>query len=857
VTQVALRGLLGRKLRTVLTAIAIVLGISMVSGTYVLTDTINASFDQIFQQANRKLDVVITGKTVVSSDRGARAAPGLPASLLSVVKQTPGVAAAEGEIGGEAQLFDLKGNALGASGGAPSLLVSVPSSRFRSSTLVQGHWPHGAQLAVDLDTFNRRHLRLGEKALLAGQIPAQQVTIVAAIKFGSGGSLGGASLLEVDLKTGQRLTQKQGKFDQISIAADAGVSQRALAQRLKDRIPPNLRGLVSVKTAAQNAADETSAIGKALNFITIALLAFAGIAIFVGAFIIFNTFSITVAQRTREFALLRTIGAMRRQVLVSVILEALVIGLLSSLIGLVAGFGIAQGLNAVFKKFGADLPNSGMVIETRTIVVSLLVGTLVTLVAGFWPAVRATRVPPLAALREGSQLPKGRLSRARPYISVAVAVIGLLAMSRGVFGNISGVGSRLSLIGLGAVLLFLGVAMVSPQLVRPLANVIGWPMERFTAITGRLARENTVRNPSRTAITAAALMIGLALVGFVTIFAAELRVTANDAINRELAGDFVVQNQQGLLPAGAAAAVARVPGVAVVSPVESDALRLRGGRKGKSATISGVVPSTFAKVYRLQWKQGSAALLTNLGPKDVLVGDTYATDQHLRVGSHVSLTTSVGKTESFTVTGIFKTSQILDPLVIRYDTMKRDWKLNSDVVDLVNVTPGQDLTTVQKRIERVLKAQFPVAQVLSQQDVKDQNSKQINQLLYLIYVLLAMSVLVSLFGIMNTLVLSIYERTREIGMLRAIGITRTQLRMTVAWESVITAVIGAVLGLLLGIVLAVLVTAGLQSEGVEYVIPIASLLFWVAFSIVFGVVAAVYPAIRAARLDVLQAIAYE
>jgi len=856
VTQVALRGLLGRKLRTVLTAIAIVLGISMISGTYVLTDTINASFNQIFQQTNRKLDVVVTGKTVLGSDRG-RTAPGLPASLLTLVRQTPGVAAAEGGIGDLAQLFDLKGNALASTQGAPNFLLSVPSARFRSSRLVKGHWPHGPQLAVDLDLFNRRHLHLGQNVLLAAQIPAQKLTIVGVIKFGNVSSLGGASLLEVDLRTGQRLTQKQGKFDQISVAADPGVSQRVLAQWLKDRVPPNLHGLVSIKTAAQNAADETASIGKALSFITIALLAFAGIAIFVGAFIIFNTFSITVAQRTREFALLRTIGAMRRQVLMSVIFEALLVGLLSSVVGLIAGFGLARGLNWVFKRFGADLPNSGMVIETRTVVVSLLAGTLVTLVAGFWPAVRATRVPPLAALREGSQLPKGRLSRFMPFIAVGLVIIGLLLMSRGVFGTISGAGNRLSLIGLGAAVLFLGVAMVSPQLVRPLANVIGWPIERLTQITGRLARENTVRNPSRTAVTAAALMIGLALVGFVTIFAAELKATANDAISRELAGDFAVQNQQGLLPEGVATAISRVRGVSVVSPVESDALRLRGSKRGKNATISGVQPSTFAQVYRLQWKQGSSALLSRMGPRDVLVGDTYASDQHLHVGSLLPVTTSVGTTDRFRVIGIFKTSQILDPLVIRYDVMKRDWKLRSDVVDLVNAAPGQSLLTVQNRIKRVLKTAFPAAQVLSQQDVKDQNSKQINQLLYLIYVLLAMSVLVSLFGIINTLVLSIYERTREIGMLRAIGTTRAQLRMTVAWESVITAVIGAVLGLLLGIVLAVLVTAGLQSEGVEYVIPVGSLLFWVAFSMVFGVIAAVYPAMRAARMDVLQAIAYE
>jgi putative ABC transport system permease protein len=859
VITVALRGLLSRKLRAVLTAIAIILGISMVSGTYVLTDTINNSFNQIFQQANRHIDAVISTKTVANSDTG-RTAPPLPASLLPIVRGTSGVSAAEGEIGDTAQLYDLKGNALTTSNGAPSLLLSVPSARFRSSILVRGHWPHGRQLVVDKGFFTRRHLHIGQVVRLAAAIPAERFTIVGVIKFGNVSSLGGAVLLEVDLATAQHLTNKQGHFDQISVIGDSGISQTALVAHLKPRIPPALRPTVAVKTAAQNAEDRTAQIGTALNFLTIALLAFAGIAIFVGAFIIFNTFSITVAQRTREFGLLRTLGATRLQVMISVVLEALLIGFLASLVGLLAGFGIAQGLNAIFKAVGADLPNTGMVIETRTVVVSLLVGTIITVVSGLWPAIRATRVPPIAALREGAQLPRGRFARFAPYAAVGLVVLGVLILARGVLGSFGSTGSRLTTIGFGAVLLFLGTAMVSPQLVRPIAAVVGWPIERFTTITGRLARENTVRNPSRTAVTAAALMIGLALVGFVTILAAELKTSTNDAINRELAGQIVVEASQGQIPQAVARVITRVTGVGVVSAVKSDASRVtsrrrRGRRSG--STVTGIQPATFGQVYHLEWTHGSDAALRSLGPRDALVADSFASSHNLHVGSTFVETSSVGKTATFTVTGIFKASQLLDPVVIRYDTMRTLWKLRTDVIDLLNVAPGQKVDVVKTRLTRFLKTTFPAAQVQSQQDIKNQATQSVNQLLYLIYVLLAMSVLVSLFGIINTLILSIYERTREIGMLRAIGTTRSQIRWTVTWESVITAIIGAVLGLVLGIVLAVLVTSGLKSEGIEYAIPVGSLLIWLLFAIVFGVAASIYPAVRAARLDVLQAIAYE
>jgi len=853
VTAVSLRGLLSRKLRTVLTMIAIILGVSMISGTYVLTDTINQSFSTIFHQGNASTDAVLSGQAPITSQYSLP--PSLPASLLTVVRQTPGVALAEGTIADRVQLVGKGGTILGSSNGAPTLLFSRSLPRFAQLHIIQGHQPSGHQIAVDKDTITRNHLRLGQTVGVSGIHRVQQFTLVGIVKFGNVGSIGGATLVTMDQPTAQRITGKVGRFDQIRVAGASGITQSDLVGRIRARIPANLRNSVKVQTGTQNANDASNAIGGALGFLSTALLAFGGIALFVGAFVIFNTFSITVAQRAREFASLRTLGATRGQILRSVILEALVIGIIASLLGLLGGVGIAKGLNALFVEIGIDLPNSGTVFLQRTVIVALLVGTLL---ASLMPAFRATRVAPIAALREGAQLPRGRFSRYVPFLAAGLTALGVLILAIGIFASISGTGQRLSLIGLGAVVLFLGVAMLSPKLVGPLANVIGWPIERCTAITGRLARENTVRNPSRTAVTAAALMIGLALVGFVTIFAAELKKTAFDSLDRELAGTYAIYSDNGtLIPSRVAQVVGRVSGIAAVSAFKVDAGRLDGIG---TVQTNGIQPASLHRVYHFQWVHGSNATVAGMGPHDAIIDENLANNNHLKIGSVLRVTTSAAIHDTFRVVGIYKNTQFLTNWCIPYATMATDWKQPQDYATIANAAPGLSppaLAALKGRITRALLGSYPTATVHSQQDLKNQDAKGINLLLGLIYVLLAMSVLVSLFGIINTLVLSVYERTREIGMMRAIGATRRQVRWIIRWESVITAVIGAVLGLLLGILLAVLVTAGLSSQGIEYDLPIGQLLIWVVFAVLFGIVAAAFPARRAARLDVLQAVSYE
>src|SRR4051794_18852489 len=585
--KVALRGLFARKLRLILTALAVALGVTLIAGTYVFTDTINRSFDRIFTQSAKGTDASITPKQTIDVSNNGGTQPTVSPAVLAQARRQPGVQSADGSVFDAGTVLGKNGKRIG-KGGAPNFIASIADQpRFNAFTIKQGRKPQNAdEVAIDASTAKKEKFKLGDKIAVVATAPRKDYTLVGTTQIAGVDSFGGAVVVDMLLPEAQRMLGKRG-FDQIQASAKSGVSPEQLRNQLRTALPQT----VNVRTGQEQARKQSNDIKDNLSFLTTLLLAFAGISLFVGAFIIFNTFSITVTQRMREFALLRTLGASRGQVMRSVITEGLTIGLLGSIVGLALGVAVAGGLRALFRAVGVDLPSNGNVIASRTIIVSLVVGTLVTVLSSLAPALRATRVPPVEALREGA-VPTGRgPSRKVTFAGALLGVVGIALMCVGLFASLSS-NAALSFVGGGALATFLGVALVSPYLVRPLASLVGRPFEATRGITGRLARENTVRQPGRTAVTAAALMVGVALVTFVSIFASGVSASIAKAVDTNLKAAFVVQNTDGFSPFSARVlpAVKRVDGVSETSPARFSQAKV-GGIKGNQP-VSGIDPRT-------------------------------------------------------------------------------------------------------------------------------------------------------------------------------------------------------------------------------------------------------------------------
>jgi putative ABC transport system permease protein len=851
VTTVALRALWGRKLRTVLTAFAIVLGVATVSGTYVLTDSISNAFDSIFSTIYRGTDAVITGKSAfdLSEESGVQP-PAFDESLLAKVQDLSAVDAAVGGVGGEAQLIGRNGKVI-QFGGAPNIGFSVDPSqpRFNSIVLKKGNWPSEGEVAVDTSTASKKDIAVGDPIRVQGEGSAVRMRVAGLFDFSSEGNIGGATLAAFDLPTAQRLFHKEGKLDQIRAAAAPGVSTAELVRQIRQILPAGTQ----VRTGEGQAEEDASDTKEFLSFLQGFLLAFGGIALFVGAFVIANSLSITIAQRTREFATLRTIGASRRQILRSVLLESAVIGVLASVVGLFLGLALARGLFALFEAVGFTLPNSGLLLQTRTIVVALVVGILVTMVASLRPALRSTRVPPIAAVREGATLPPGRFARYRGVGSGLLALVGFATLAYGLFGSGLSTTQILLLMGVGALLVFFGVALFSSYLVVPLARVLGAPGARIGGAPGLLARENAERNPQRTGTTAAALMIGLALVTLVAMLAQGIRSTFFDAVDKLWRTDYAVtaQNNYSPIPVADSEPLRRVQGVSAVVGVRAGEARYLG----KNRQLTGVDPGA-SRVFNLDWTRGSQSVLESLGSDGAFVSRGFAKDHNLRVGSRVRLLVPSGARPEFRVKGIFDPPTGGSPfakVTISSAAFDRLFPQPKNLFVFVTMRGGVTEANT-KALEQALKS-YPNAKVADRETFKDNQASGLNQVLNILYVLLALSIIVSLFGIVNTLVLTVFERTRELGMLRAVGMTRRQVRRMIRYESVVTSLIGAAIGIALGIVLAVLLIARVDEITLAW--PIQSLIVFALAAVVVGIVAAIFPARRAARLNVLEALQYE
>jgi putative ABC transport system permease protein len=848
VLRVTLKGLLGRKLRLALTSLAIVMGVGMVSGTYVLTDTINASLGALLTGVYAHADAVVTGKAVF----GGAAAPPFPASTLGRVERLSGVAAAGGGVGAQVEIVGTDGKVI-SRGSALQLGLSIDPGyeRFSPFRLVAGAWPSGPdQVAIDAETAGSQHFRVGDHVgLIIKGGREQQFRITGVAGYGNSSSIAGDTLSIFELATAQELFNEQGELDQIDVAAKPGVSSAALISQIRSVLPAHTQ----VRTSRQQAQSAFDDYDAAITTLRDFLLAFGGIALLVGSFVIANTLSITVAQRTREFATLRTLGATARQVRRAVVLEGLVTGFLASAVGLAVGLGLAKALEALFKAYGLKLPLPGLVFATRTVIVSLAIGTGVTLVASLLPALRATRVPPIAAVREGSVLPPSRLARFGPAVALVVCAGAVALVCVGGFVSGLSTGLRLLLLGAGVLALFLGIAMVAPKIVRPLTLLLGWPATRIGGAAGTLARYNAMRNPARTAATASALMIGLALVTAVAVLAQGLKQSTVGAIKDEFRGDYVLTAQSGVAPTSIAPAAAlRRTGTATVVADERSG---QGRAFGQTIRVAGLDPG-LAKLLRLKWKAGTNSAMATLGANEAIVDSSFASAHHVAVGSPLTLQTPAGRAILLTVAAVYSPPRAGSALGTISITSRSFDSLYANPQNLFTLiaTPGGVTAANTATLERALAA-FPDAKLQTEQQFINDQQAAINSELNLIYLLLALSIIVSLFGIVNTLVLTVFERTRELGMLRAIGMTRRQTRRMIRHEAIITALLGATLGIPVGVGLAALFDHALHN--LPFSVPLGTIIAFLLAAILVGLIAAILPARRASRLNILNALQYE
>lgn len=845
--KATLKGLAAHKLRMSLTALAIVLGVGFVAGTFVLTDTINKTFNDLFNQVTKGVDVAVRSSATFSSEGNQVRAP-LPATLLDQIKAVNGVAAAEGSVSGYAQFIGKNGKPV-TTGGAPTLgisLSSVPQLQA-AATVREGQRPSGPdQVAVDAATAKQQGFKVGDRVKILFQGPPREFTITAILGFGQADNLAGATLAGFDLPTAQQVLNRQGVYDEIDAVAAPGVAPATLRDRIHAAIGPSYQ----VLTGKQLAEDTSKTVGQFTKFINYALLAFAFVALFVGSFIIVNTFSIILAQRTRELALLRCLGATRQQVLRSVLLEAAVVGLLASIVGIGFGLLVAVGIKGLFKTLGADLPSTALVVAPRTVVVALVVGLLVTLLASLLPAIKATRVPPVAALQEEAHAAPAQHTWRRVAVGTVVTVAGVGLLLAGLFAD---TGSRLLNIASGAVVIFLGVGFLSPLVARPLARVLGWPFAHWARQPGKLARENAMRSPRRTASTAAALMIGLALVSFVTIFAASLKSSSNKILDEAVTADYILMGPSNGGVGFSPQVIQRIrqqPEIEAATGIRFGVFKL----DGKTEQLQGIDPASFTRTVRTDTTAGSLADLTS---GEIAVRKDTAKAHHWKVGDTITMVFPVGGSQQERIAAIYEDNHLNGQYLLTLDDYQRHYTDQLDQIGLVKAKASASPDASRAAVERVTN-DFPVVQVKDQAEFKRQQANQINQILVLFYGLLALAVIIAVIGIINTLALSVLERVRELGLLRAIGMTRAQLRRMIRWEAVIVAVLGAVLGLVVGIFFGWAMVRALRAQGItEFTLPVGSLLGFVLAAAVAGILAAIFPGRRAAKIDMLRAITTE
>jgi putative ABC transport system permease protein len=834
--KVTLKGFRAHKLRLMLTALAIVLGVTFISGSLILTDTLHDTFTSLVGNAYQHIDFEVRGQAALSNGGNAVRNP-IPESLLAKVRHVPGVAYADGSITGYAQYVS-DGNAI--SSASSSAGISFDPNRalsaFQLSAGTAPTSPH--DVVMDLGTADKYHFKIGDHVRILLPSAPEIFTITGLLKFGTADNLAGTTIAAFDLPTAQKLFSLDGKVNTINVLTTPGADKATVQHDIARILPAS----VEVVTGQTVVNEDTSDINAALSVFSTALVIFALISLFVGGFTIFNTFSITVGQRTRELALLRIVGASRRQVFRSVLAEAAIVGLVASLIGLGLGVLAAKGLVALLSGFGVSLPSASLVFGLRTVVVGLAVGIGVTVVSVIIPARRAVRIPPVAAItaqRAESEVSSGR----RGAIGGGCVVVGVAVLGIGLAA------SAVALVGLGAVGIFIGVAMLAPIVARPMASVIGRPVARLLGTPGRMGRENSMRSPRRTAQTAAALMVGLALVSVMSVFGASLSKSTTNSIDNAVSADLVVTGPSSGFPTSAVKAVSDVPGVTASATVYHGQFEF----KGSLASVVGISTDNLADTVILSMQAGTsqAALATG----HMLIDATTAKNDDLSVGSLVRVKFALTGTRTIRIGGIFEPNALIGHYLVGGGYFLSHF-LNPLPIGVLLATDGRsgmynavnNATTPYPNVGVQTRAQYEASQVAG-----------VNKLLGIVYALLALAVLIALIGIVNTLLLSVFERTHEIGLLRAVGMKRRQIRTMIRSEAVILALFGAIIGIVVGAGLGAALSHSLEkSQEITVIsIPFPSLVLFVVMAAFLGLGAASWPARRAAKLDVLTAIAAE
>ncbi len=845
--KVALSGLRTNKVRLALTSIAIIIGVAFVAGSFVLTDTISARFDALLGDISAGTDVYVRGMDPDFGNDFGQLIVSMPEETLDGVLEVDGVAAAEATVDGIAQVIGTDGEPLGGQG-PPTLATSWVANEQLSSLRIKegnGRAPEGpGEVVLDVGTAESAGFTVGDEIGIVFNGPVETYRLVGLASFGDEDNLAGATLAVFDIRESQRALDLEGRISSIAVAAAPDVT----ADELVARIDPVLPDMAMAITVADANAEQSEEISQALGFLTIGLLAFAAIAVFVGAFIISNTFRIIIAQRTRELALLRAIGATGSQVTRMVVVEALIIALVSSAIGVIIGIGLAVMLQVFLRSIGFGLPEGPLTVLPRTIIVGMLVGVIVTVVSSILPARKAARIPPVAAMSEVLSTPTRKSLRTRAIWGLAILAVGVVSLGVGLFLSVS---NAIWFVAIGALTVFIGVSILAPLFAGPITSVLGWPLPKLFGVPGTLAKQNTQRQPRRTASTASALMIGVALVVFVAIFGASIKTSVASALGDVFGADLTISSSNfatGVSPRFTEELRA-APEIGEVSALGFTQAKV----EDEVYTVTAIEPATISGLIAVGVSDED---LADMAASDGLLISVAEPDYESWIGRTVPVEMPNGVTAPGTIVGTFDVENF-GAFFITRERYATGFETVSDSLVVARAADGVSVADAQAAAIEVA-TPYPSLEVQTTSEVLADAEMQIDQLLAIFSALLGLAIIIAVLGITNTLALSIIERTREIGLLRAIGMVRRQVRRMIRWEAVIIAVFGAILGIGTGILLGWAVVRSLADQGLEtFTVPFGQLFVYIVIAAVAGVIAAIYPARRAAKLNILEAISYE